>query len=80
MVAAFFGSRVVGVKPISIERLQRYVIQPGDRLLVTVPRHTPSVERVKAQSLFQEWAPGVPVLIVSEDVDVSVVEGEALGR
>lgn len=62
---------------IQLEDVQRLDLRPGDTLLVTVPQHTTSESAHHASQFLQDrldtWHPGCHVLVVTKDMEVSVI-------
>ena len=61
----------------TITDIQRLVVHPGEVLLVRVPATTSQVDHERVCAAFAEALPGVPVFVVIDSIEFSVVSQEA---
>ena len=60
----------------TITDIQRLVVHPGEVLIVRVPATTSHVDHHRIVDAFKEALPGVPVFVVIDTVEFSVVSQE----
>lgn len=63
--------------PIDITDIQRLVVHPGEVLIVRVPGNISQAEHAKVVDAFRQTLPGVPVFVVRDDVEFTVIAQEA---
>lgn len=61
-------------EPEMIDSLRVHRFEPGDRLLVKVPEYTPHAEVERIKLLAWQWS-GVPVLVMSRELEIEVARG-----
>jgi len=61
---------------ITITDIQRIVVHPGEVLLVRVPAFTSHLDHDRIIKAFKEALPDVPVFVVIDTVEFSVVSQE----
>ena len=62
---------------ITITDIQRLVVHPGEVLIVRVPGNASQAERTRVIDAFKQALPGVPVFVVRDDVEFTVIAQEA---
>jgi pyruvate kinase len=63
------------VETIQVEKIQRLRVEPGETLVVTMPRHSTAENVSVAAKVIRERVPdGVEVLVVSGGIELSVIE------
>jgi hypothetical protein len=58
---------------IEIESIHRLDIKPGERFLVRIPARTTAEHRLRLVEAFGQVFPDHRVLLVSDDIEISVV-------
>jgi len=62
---------------IDVTDIQRLVVHPGEALLVRVPANTSMFDHQRILDAFRYALPGVPVFVVLDTIEFSVVAQEA---
>lgn len=62
---------------IDITDIQRLVVHPGEALIVRVPSDTSSEDHRRILAAFKYALPGVPVFVVRDEVEFTVIAQEA---
>jgi hypothetical protein len=57
-----------------VEALRVHRFEPGDRLIVKVPEYTPYEDAERIKLLAEKWS-GVPVAVVSRELEIEVARG-----